>query len=53
MTSRVGPLSIAKSKDNDVAVYNNHPIFLLIALSNTVKRIVLLLTTNSSNNSIQ
>jgi hypothetical protein len=52
-TSRVGLLSIAKSKDNKVSVYDDHPFFPSIALSNAIKRIALLLTTHSSNNIIQ
>jgi hypothetical protein len=53
MTNRVGLLSIAKSNDNSVAVYDDHLFFLSIALSNAIKRIVVLLTSESSNNSIQ
>ncbi len=52
-TSRVGLLLIAKSKDNNVTVYNNHVFFPLIMLSNTIKKVVVLLTSESSNNSIQ
>ncbi len=48
-----GPIVIAMSKDNKVTVYDDHLFFPLIALSNAIKQIVLLLTTNSSNNSIQ
>jgi hypothetical protein len=51
-TSGVGLLSIAKSNDNKGAVYNNHLFFLLIALSDAIKKIVVLLTSESSNNSI-
>jgi hypothetical protein len=39
-TSHVGLLLIAKSKDNIIIVYNHHLLFLLIALSNTIKKIV-------------
>jgi hypothetical protein len=46
MTSCVGLLLIANSKDNKVTVYNNNLFFPSIALSNSIKRIVLLLTTN-------
>ena len=53
MTSHVGLLLIAKSKDNNVAVYNDHVFFPSIALSNAIKKIVVLLTSKSSNNSIQ
>ncbi len=53
MTSRVGLLLIAKSKDNDVAVYNDHLFFPSIALSDAIKKTVELLTSKSSNNSIQ
>ncbi len=47
------PLSIAKSNDNNVAVDNDHLLFPLIALSNAIKKIVVLLTSEISNNSIQ
>ncbi len=53
MTSYVGLLSIAKSKDNNAYIYDNHLFFPSIVLSNAIKRIVVLLTTNSSNNIIQ
>ncbi len=52
-TSRVGILSIAKSKDNSVTVYDDHLLFLSIALSDAKKKIVVLLTSKSSNNSIR
>ncbi len=52
-TNRVGLLSIAKYKDNNVAVYDDHLFFPLIALSNAIKKIVVLLTSESSNNIIQ
>jgi hypothetical protein len=47
-TSRVGLLLIAKSKDNNVAVYDAHLFFPSIALSNAIKRIVVLLTSQVS-----
>ncbi len=53
MTSPVGLLLIAKSNNNNIALYDNHLFFPLIALSDTIKRILVLLTTNSSNNIIQ
>ncbi len=53
MTSCVGILLIAKSNNNNVALYDNHLFLPLIALSDTVKKILVLLTTNSSNNIIQ
>ncbi len=53
MTNCMGLLLIANSKDNNVVVYNDHLIFPLIALSNATKTIVVLLTSKSSNNSIQ
>jgi hypothetical protein len=46
-------LLIAKSKDNSVTMYDDHLLFPSIAMSDTIKRILLLLTTNSSNNSIR
>jgi hypothetical protein len=52
-TSRVGLLSIAKSNHNNVALYNNHLFLPLIVLSNAVKRNIVLLTSESSNNIIQ
>jgi hypothetical protein len=51
-TSCVGLLSIAKSKDNILALYNDHLFMPSIALSDAIKRSVVLLTTNSSNNII-
>ncbi len=51
--SHVGLLLIVKSKDYNAAIYNNHLFFLLITLSNAIKKIVVLLTSESSNNSIQ
>ncbi len=53
MTNRVGLLSIAKSNNNNVAVYDNHLFFPSIMLSDAIKKIVVLLTSESSNNSIQ
>jgi hypothetical protein len=53
MASCVGLLLIAKSKDNNVGVYNNHLFFLSITLSDAIKKIEVLLTSESSNNSIQ
>ncbi len=50
MTSLVGQLLIAKSNNNNVTLYNNQLFLPLIALSNAIKRITMLLTTNSSNN---
>ncbi len=47
------PFSIAKSKYNNVAVYVDDIFFPLIALIDAIKRIVVLLTSESSNNSIQ
>ncbi len=52
-TSHVGLLLNAKSNDNNLAPYNDHLFLPLIALSNTVKRILVLLTSESSNNIIQ
>ncbi len=52
-TNHVGILSIANKSNNNVAVYDDHLLCPSIVLSNTIKRIVLLLATNSSNNSIQ
>ncbi len=52
-TSCVGLLLIAKSNNNNIAVYNNHLFFPSIALSNAINRNVVLLTSESSNNSIQ
>jgi hypothetical protein len=52
-TRRVGLLSIAKSKDNNVVVYDNHLFFPLIALNEAIKKIVVLLTSESSKNNIQ
>jgi hypothetical protein len=52
-TNHVGLLLIAKSKDNNIAMYNNHLIFPLIALSDAIKNIVVLSTSESSSNSIQ
>jgi hypothetical protein len=52
-TSHMGLLLIAKSKDNNVAVYNYHLSFPSIALSNAIKTVVVLLASEISNNSIQ
>ncbi len=52
-TSRIGLLSIAESKDNNIAMYDDHLFFPSIALSDAIKRIVVLLTSEISNNSIQ
>jgi hypothetical protein len=52
-TSHVGLLSIAKSNDNNIAIYDDHLFFPLIMLSNAINRIVVLLTSESSKNSIQ
>ncbi len=46
-------LSIAKNNDNKATVYDDHLFFPLIALSNAVNKIVVLLTAESSNNNIQ
>ncbi len=53
MSSRVGLLLIAKSNDNNVALYKDQLFLLSIALSDAINRIVLLLTSESSDNSIQ
>ncbi len=52
-TTHVGLFSIAKSNDNKAIVYNDHLFFLSIVLSNTINKIVVLLTAESSNNNIQ
>jgi hypothetical protein len=52
-TNHVGLLSIAKSNNNNVAMYNDNLFFPLIALSNAIKKIAVLLASESSNNSIQ
>jgi hypothetical protein len=49
----VWALSIAKSNNNSVAVYEDHLLFPSVALSNAIKRIVVLLTSESCKNSIQ
>ena len=52
-TTCVGLLSIAKNNYNKATVYDNHLFFPLIALINAIKKCVVLLTAESSNNSIQ
>ncbi len=52
-TSRMSLLLIAKSKDNTATIYNDHLFFPLIALIDAIKKIVVLLTSENSNNSIQ
>ncbi len=51
--NRVGLLSVVKSNDNNVTVYDDNFFSLLIALSDAIKKIVVLSTFESSNNSIQ
>ncbi len=53
MTSHVGLLMIANSNDNNATLYDDQLFLPLIALSDTVKRILVLLITNISNNIIQ
>ncbi len=50
MTSCVGQLSIAKSNDNHITLYSNKLFLLSIVLSNAINRIVVLSTSESSNN---
>ena len=46
-------LSIAKNNDNKATVYDDHLSFPSIVLSNTINKIVVLLTAESGNNNIQ
>ena len=48
-----GPFVNCQEFDNKAAVYDDHLLFPSIALSNDIKKIVVLLTAESSNNSIQ
>jgi hypothetical protein len=52
-TSHVGLLLIAKSKDNNIPVYDNHLFLPPIVLSDAIKKYVVLLTTTVSKNIIQ
>ncbi len=53
MTSHVGLFSIAKSNDNSAPLYNEQLFLPSIVLSNVIKNIVVLLTSESSSNIIQ
>ncbi len=50
---RLGLLSIVKSNDNNIALYDNQLFLRLIALGNALKRILELLTSESNNIIIQ
>ena len=52
-TTRVGLFVNCQELYNKAAVYDDHLLFLSIALSNNIKKIVVLLPAESSNNSIQ